>query len=190
MTLVVEKRTTPIMDFLMEVSLQNEYKEVHGDPSKLYRFAIGIARILTDICVQNVNLPQKESRDFCGKLGARPTISVRDYIINRLLKYMKPSMEILLLALALIDKLISKTTGLLITFENVHQLLSIAIVISIKFTEDVFYTNEYYAKVAGIPPSEFSSLEFIFFIRVEFDVWIGEDIIFAYEKLIDSIVTE
>lgn len=190
MTLVIEKRTTPILDFLMEVSLQNDYKELHNESTKLYCFAMGISRILNDICVKNVDLPQKASRDFCGKIGSRPAISIGDYIINRLVKYMKPSIEILSLAIALIDKLISRTTGLLITFENVHRLLASAIVISIKFVEDNFYTNEYYAKVSGITPIEFSSNEFLFFKYVDSDVWINEDIIFTYKKLIDTIVTE
>lgn len=187
---LVDKRSTQIIDFLMEVTLQNDYKELNNNVNKSYCFAMGIARVLTDICVQNLSLPQKESRDFCGKLGTRPAISIKDYIVNRLLRYMKPSIEVLSLVLALIDKLMSKTERLLITFENVHRLLSIAIVISIKFTEDVFYTNEYYAKVAGITPSEFSLLEFLFFKYVDFDVWICEDIILTYKKLIDTIITE
>jgi hypothetical protein len=200
MTLVVNKQSTPIIDFLMEATLQNDYKEIGGTIPAYYathknlidacNFAIGLSRVLNDICVKNSDLPQKKSRDFCGKLGTRPTISIRDYTVNRLLRYMKPSIEILSMALVLIDKLISRTEGLLITSENVHRLLSIAVVISTKFAEDVFYDNEYYAKVAGITLTEFSSLELLFFTYVDFDVWISEDIIFTYKKLIDTIVTE
>lgn len=184
------EKTFPVLKFLMEATLVDDYKEMHHILLINDQYAIGIVRILTDICVKNSTAHQKESRDFCGKIGTHPSVSLRTYVITRLLKYMKPSIEILSIALALIDRMLSKNKELLITFENIHRLLSIAITIAIKFSEDSHSTNEYYSRVAGMSIGEFNSLEILFLKYLDSNAWIHEDLIFTYEALICTIIDE
>ena len=51
--------------------------------------------------------------------------------------------------------------------------------LAIKYNEDDYYSNKYYAKVGGINLDELNSLEYNFLILLDFDVFIDED---TYEK--------
>ena len=52
-------------------------------------------------------------------------------------------------------------------------------VLAIKYNEDDYYSNKYYAKVGGINLDELNSLEYNFLILLDFDVFIDEE---TYEK--------
>ena len=52
-------------------------------------------------------------------------------------------------------------------------------VLAIKYNEDDYYSNKYYAKVGGINLDELNSLEYNFLILLDFDVFINEE---TYEK--------
>jgi hypothetical protein len=63
---------------------------------------------------------------------------------------------------------------------NIHRLLLVSVVVAVKFHEDVFYANTYYAKVGGIKTSEMNALESellrllqweLFVIPQEFDMY-------------------
>ena len=51
--------------------------------------------------------------------------------------------------------------------------------LAIKYNEDDYYSNKYYAKVGGINLDEINDLEYNFLILLNFDVFIDED---TYEK--------
>ena len=51
--------------------------------------------------------------------------------------------------------------------------------LAIKYNEDDYYSNKYYAKVGGINLDELNSLEYNFLILLDFDVFINEE---TYEK--------
>jgi hypothetical protein len=51
--------------------------------------------------------------------------------------------------------------------------------LAIKYNEDDYYSNKYYAKVGGINLDELNSLEYNFLILLDFDVFIDEE---TYEK--------
>jgi hypothetical protein len=54
-----------------------------------------------------------------------------------------------------------------------------SILLSIKFNEDDFYSNTFYAKVGGISLKEMNILEYEFLSLIQYDMFIQEDI---YEK--------
>ena len=51
--------------------------------------------------------------------------------------------------------------------------------LAIKYNEDDYYSNKYYAKVGGINLDELNTLEYNFLILLDFDVFIDEE---TYEK--------
>eukprot|EP00826_Nyctotherus_ovalis_P042042 TRINITY_DN4289_c0_g3_i1.p1 TRINITY_DN4289_c0_g3~~TRINITY_DN4289_c0_g3_i1.p1 ORF type:complete len:200 (-),score=2.44 TRINITY_DN4289_c0_g3_i1:106-705(-) len=86
-----------------------------------------------------------------------PQISVACYI-NRIKMYAQCSDSCIVLALVYIDRLLQKK-AISINRRNVHKLLITGVVLAIKYNEDDYYDNDYYAKVGGITCEELLLLE-------------------------------
>ncbi len=72
-----------------------------------------------------------------------------------------------------------------ITEFNIHRIMFIAILISIKYNEDNVFKNDYYAKVAGVNLNEINKMEFEFINLLNFNVYIDPDVFKNYKKLIE-----
>jgi hypothetical protein len=48
---------------------------------------------------------------------------------------------------------------MLLTEFNIHRIILSAVVLAIKYNEDDYYSNEFYAKVGGVSLQEINSLE-------------------------------
>ena len=59
-------------------------------------------------------------------------------------------------------------------------------ILAIKYNEDDYYSNEYYAKVGGITNEEYNNLEMESFILIENKLWISEDIYDRYKNYFDN----
>ena len=81
-----------------------------------------------------------------------PTISIKDYLY-RIQSLSKVEDNTLILALIYIDKIYEKTSIILTEF-NIHRILFTSILIAIKYNEDIFYENNFYAKIAGVTVKE------------------------------------
>lgn len=138
-----------------------------------------ISYILRDICAENVLFD--DSSVFDHKPGRRPSVSVDKYLTERIMKYMKASVDHVIIALVLIDK-IGMKHHMCVTERNIHRLIAIALTEIIKFNDDRSYLNSYYTKVAGLPIEEFNYLEILFLKLLDFDVWVHDDIIQEYKN--------
>ena len=58
-----------------------------------------------------------------------------------------------------IDRVLRRHPQLRLSALSRHRLAAVALVISIKFTDDVFYSNTFYAKCAGLSLQELNALE-------------------------------
>jgi len=56
-----------------------------------------------------------------------------------------------------------------------YRLLLTALVVAIKFFDDIFYMNKVYAKIGGISAEEMSFLETSFLRMIGFDLWVSEE---------------
>lgn len=56
--------------------------------------------------------------------------------------------------------------------------------ISIKFLEDKYYKNDYYAKVGGIALKELNNLEKEFLFLINFKLFITDDMFYYYRQKI------
>lgn len=119
-------------------------------------------------------------QDFLSKKP--PQISLNKYL-KRFMKYSKPEPSTLIIGLVYIDK-ICENSNLQLTVFNIHRLVLACLIVAIKYNEDDYYSNEYYAKVGGITLKELNILEYNILILLDFNVFVDEGIYESYENQI------
>jgi len=87
-----------------------------------------------------------------------PNISVADYFA-RMSQYFQCSDSCLILGPLLIDRLVKMHPEFELCKMSIHRLLATSVMVAAKYHDDVYYSNNYYAKVAGIPVKEMNRLE-------------------------------
>ncbi|CAO3590241.1 unnamed protein product [Absidia cylindrospora] len=102
---------------------------------------------------------------------AKPAISIYAYLV-RILKFAPFTNEALLSLLVYFDRIAVKRHYAVNSF-NVHRLLITSVVIASKFTSDVYYPNNRYAKVGGLPLLELNQLELDFLFLCEFKLYVA-----------------
>jgi hypothetical protein len=163
---------------------QNEEEEIVFDyyyenkNSVSYNISVTLMQLISEN-MQKDNYKEKLNKQkkqiFTSKII--PKISVSDYLL-RITKYANVSDEILIIALIYLDKLCKKNKIMLNSY-NVHRLLFISILISIKMNSDKIYKNNYYSKISGINPKELCLMEYEFMHLSGFMLNIKKEI---YEK--------
>ena len=58
--------------------------------------------------------------------------------------------------------------------------------IALKYNEDDYFNNEFYAKVGGVTKKEIDNLEYEFLIRSEYKLFVSEDV---FEKYNNYLIT-
>jgi hypothetical protein len=58
--------------------------------------------------------------------------------------------------------------------------------LAIKYNEDDYYSNKYYARVGGISLCELNELEYYLLILLEFDIFIDDDVYEKYENQLND----
>ena len=163
---------------------QNEEEEIVFDyynenkNSVSYNISVTLMQLISEN-MQKDNYKEKLNKQkkqiFTSKII--PKISVSDYLL-RITKYANVSDEILIIALIYLDKLCKKNKIMLNSY-NVHRLLFISILISIKMNSDKIYKNIYYSKISGINPKDLCLMEYEFIYLSGFMLNIKKEI---YEK--------
>lgn len=102
-----------------------------------------------------------------------PSINIRDYLL-RIEKYSGCSPECFVMALIYIDRFIQRT-GFKLNAFNVHRIVITSIVLAVKFFDDQYFDNAYYAKVGGVPCGEMNSLELEFLFQTNFSLHVHAD---------------
>ena len=163
---------------------QNEEEEIVFDyynenkNSVSYNISVTLMQLISENMQKDSykeKLNKQKKQIFTSK--TIPKISVSDYLL-RITKYANVSDEILIIALIYLDKLCKKNKIMLNSY-NVHRLLFISILISIKMNSDKIYKNNYYSKISGINPKELCLMEYEFIHLSGFMLNIKKEI---YEK--------
>jgi hypothetical protein len=118
-----------------------------GTPEKIVGV---ISKLLTDLVARNDQLPLSPTQVTPFHSSKPPTISVKSYLEDRILKYAGCSEETFILALIYMDQVVQFNPEFVISSLNVHRLLITSIMLASKFFDDVYYNNAYYARVGGI----------------------------------------
>lgn len=87
-----------------------------------------------------------------------PKLSLLDYAGN-LYEDFKCSDECFVLAFVYLDRMLARNQTFRITVLNTHRLLMTSLVLAVKFHDDSFLTNQWYAASAGIDANELMGLE-------------------------------
>lgn len=114
-----------------------------------------------------------------------PNISIRDYL-TRLEQYMKCTPESYVVALIYLDRVTAMKPELELSNYCIHRLFLTALIISVKFYEDKYYKNSYYARVGGISNTEVNTLEHEFLIFIDFSLYVKSE---EYENYLSTLLS-
>ena len=144
-----------------------------------------ISKTLTTILENNKKL--KNYRDILKKqsmmyfsANSIPNITIKDYLI-RIQNYSGIEKSTLILSMILIDHMCKKS-NIVLTIYNIHRILFSSVLISIKYNEDSYYDNTFYAQIAGIKPNELKLLEYKFLELNDFNVYVTDVEYEQYEQ--------
>ena len=147
-----------------------------------------ISKTLTTILENNKKL--KNYRDILKKqsmmyfsANSIPNITIKDYLI-RIQNYSGIEKSTLILSMILIDHMCKKS-NIVLTIYNIHRILFSSVIISIKYNEDSYYDNTFYAQIAGIKPNELKLLEYKFLELNDFNVYVKDTEYEQYEKYLE-----
>lgn len=136
-----------------EESYEDPGQEVDGAGS---HFVNALANVLTHLAsLAGRSLPQRVTRFHAIRA---PQLSINDYLM-RIAKYFQCSNECFVLCLVYIDRIVKLHPEFTISNLNIHRLLVTSIMLAVKFFDDVYYSNSYYARVGGVKTKEVNGLE-------------------------------
>ncbi|CAD8140805.1 unnamed protein product [Paramecium octaurelia] len=138
-----------------------------------------ISNILDEI-IKETDALEVESNSIFHAIAA-PAISIYNYL-QRINKYTHCSEQCFVIALIYLDRLQEKHSYLVLNSHCIHRFLLLALVTAIKFQDDDYYKNEYYAKVGGINLKEINKLEQEFLEYMNYELFIDEQQYLVYEK--------
>jgi len=108
-----------------------------------------------------------------------PSITLESYL-ERIIKYTRIEDSTLILALIYLDRLCESQKFKMNT-HNIHRLLLTSVVIAIKYNEDDYYSNTFYAKVGGIKMEEMNSLEVEYLRLLKYTLFVDADLYSKYK---------
>ncbi|CEG71896.1 hypothetical protein CU097_010368 [Rhizopus azygosporus] len=128
-----------------------------------------VSRLIESLLESNQHLPDKKITYFHSR--TIPNITIQSYL-SRIHKFAPFDNEALISMLIYFDRVHKLNKGFHINAFNIHRLVIASIVVAVKFTSDVFYSNARYAKVGGLPLKELNQLEVEFLFFADFQLHI------------------
>jgi len=91
--------------------------------------------------------------------------------------------EVFVTAIAYIDRfLASNPSGIELALCNVHRLFAVSFVVAAKFVSDLYNSNKYYARVAGVSLEELNSLERAFLSDLGYNLFLTPEQYESYNR--------
>ncbi|ONK55604.1 uncharacterized protein A4U43_UnF1020 [Asparagus officinalis] len=100
---------------------------------------------------------------------SKPSISVRGYL-ERIFRYANCSPSCYVVAYIYLDRFLHRNPAVSIDSFNVHRFIITSVLAAVKFMDDIYYNNTYFAKVGGISLMEMNYLEVDFLFGVGFEL--------------------
>ncbi len=150
---------------------------------------LSISLILEEIIQRNKEHPsykkllKKQSKSIFN-MNKIPKITVLEYL-HRINQFTELERSTLICTLIYLDR-ITKTNSIMLTEYNVHRLLSMSIIVSIKFNEDEIFENDYYSKITGFNLKEFNKIEAEYVCGINFNFFIKDDEFQTYKKFLHN----
>ena len=162
------------------MSRKSSNQENNKNGEKLNKLELKVSEILTEISNQNSNVEYNPDDPFSTKSPSKVTLQ---YFFGRIKKYTKIEKSTLIIILIYADRMCT-TSGIILNPHNIHRIILGCLLLAIKYNEDLYFTNEQYAKVGGVTVQELNDLESYSIQLLNFNLFISEDI---YEKYIQYI---
>ena len=168
-----------------EEDSKKEPQEIYLEQNKPLINAI--SETLNLILEQNKSLEDykeiiKQQSKMAFSANSIPEISIKDYLI-RIQTYSNIEKSTLIISLIYIDR-ICENSNLNLTYFNIHRILFTAVLMSIKYNEDNFYDNKFYAEIAGVKLKELNMIENNFTDMIDFKYYVDDE---TYEKYKDYL---
>ena len=163
----------------------NDEEEEEMLSERIKNFAKSISIIINELIDSNSkNENENENKNDIFETKGIPDISLYEYLI-RIISYSNCEENTLILSLIYIDK-ISKIKQL--NKFNIYKILFTSILISLKFYEDEIFTNSYYSQIAGVSEKELIIMEYDFYILLNFNLFIKEEIFNTFKKALEKMI--
>ena len=172
-----------------EEKIKNKKEEQKDDSIQNLNLILSISNTLTTILDENKKLKNykeiiKKQSKMIFSANSIPGISIKDYLI-RIQTYSCIEKSTLIISLILIDQ-ICKKTNLILTYYNIHRILFGAILISIKYNEDSYYENKFYAEIAGVKLKELKIIEYSILEIIDFNVFVDYKKYKQYQQYLEE----
>ena len=175
--------TTEAFHCESSTSSSSDIEQIQKDNSLQLSISLVIKQLLNENKKQkNYKSKVREQSKMIFSSSSIPKISILEYL-NRIAKYTKIENSTLILSIIYLDSI---AQNIYITEYNIHTILLISIIIAIKMNEDLIFTNDYYAKVAGIPLKKLNKLEHEFLYMYKFTLYVDKGLFEKYEKTLSS----
>ena len=179
----------------MEINIKKKGKS----PKENNIFLKKMSDLLTDICDESkkeTNLFYKPLKCFYSNI---PYISIKDYL-EHIYKYSKINSSTIALILIYIDRICNVTIALILIYIDricnvtkcklsyyiIHKLILGAMILAIKYNEDVFCSLKFYAKLGGISLNELYNLEVNFISLINFNLFVSDELFRKYNDYLLS----
>jgi len=116
-----------------------------------------------------------------------PSISLLLFI-QRVMRYLPATKELYIVAMIYIDRVLAFNSDICFTLFNAHRLFISAILIASKFLDDLFYTNVFVSKVAGVSAEELNRLEIEFLAAIRFSLYVQPEVYQCYADNFNQLV--
>jgi hypothetical protein len=111
-------------------------------------------------------------------------ITILDFI-ERMKKYMKIDEMTFILGLIYLERFCKKSKIVLTQF-NIYRLYFISVLIALKYQEDIYFKNTFYAKICGVNISNLNKMEYEFAIGINFDFYVDLLLFNKYKQLLSD----
>lgn len=119
--------------------------------------------------------------------SAIPPVGIEQYLL-RLFKTFRCSDAAFIAALVVVDRLLEYEGGRLpLTLRNVHRIFFASLVVTVKYHEDLVYSNSHYAKAGGVHLKEVNRLEKVILAALDFDLRVTIEEYERYEAALQKL---
>eukprot|EP00826_Nyctotherus_ovalis_P037649 TRINITY_DN3452_c0_g1_i8.p1 TRINITY_DN3452_c0_g1~~TRINITY_DN3452_c0_g1_i8.p1 ORF type:complete len:202 (-),score=43.07 TRINITY_DN3452_c0_g1_i8:176-781(-) len=137
-----------------------------------------IARVL-DRILANTKLAASEPPSTAFDSKRVPCITMEEYL-NRVSYYANCSPSCYVVAFIYIDRLLVNNPQMKLTGRNVHRIALAAIVLAIKYVDDLYMNNLVYARIGGVTLQEFNYMEIGMLTLLNYDLYVDSEAYFEY----------
>ncbi|CAD8088705.1 unnamed protein product [Paramecium sonneborni] len=146
------------------------------------KLLITIAKILEEILKETDQLSLQQVSTFHAL--RIPSISIQSYI-QRIAKYTNCNSVCFVFGLIYLDKVQEMHQNIILNSNCIHRyelVILFSIMVAIKYYDDEYFKNEYYAKVGGLSLKEINQLEMEFLDLLNYELFIEKEVFEVYEE--------